>query len=524
MKARPWACGLLLLPLCLGEPPVLFLKTHKTGSTTVAAIVHRYAESRGLACFVPSPDLDSHIFDVGSGVDAALVARAGAPFGCWASHAIWHPRLLDLIGPGAPLVLSVVREPVSRFLSAWDFYGVGARVARDGHAPITLDAYVLSDKHNASDAPSPWAFNGMSTELVGRGYDAVALRARVDDIDAGRWTVLLLDQLDLSLVALLQNRHGWALEDVLYVTHNARKSARVAQPSARARAAIGALSADDAQLYAAAERALEAALAAFPGGRTAAVERAAALGDARGATAARCRALVNATVAEEASDAAPALSLDACRLMLMDDKAWTRHLRAPLFKASSEDAQREVLLAAAADLALGCALTTFESETIPCVAAQYGDERAARVIRPVRGRVEARGFACDADDVARDGDEAAIVLVRRGGGCGFAQKAANAQRAGYAAVLIADRPPPDEHRAAEPLLEPPGLGEAHGLTLPIAMIAHASAEMLHPSASPVEFALAPDTALDALSAVEVEQSLYGAIPSAGMFRPQNTGT
>ena len=128
--------------------------------------------------------------------------------------------------------------------------------------------------------------------------------------------------------------------------------------------------------------------------------------------------------------------------MLMDDKR-TRHLRAPLFKASSEDAQREVLLAAAADLALGCALTTFESETIPCVAAQYGDERAARVIRPVRGRVEARGFACDADDVARDGDEAAIVLVRRGGGCGFAQKAANAQRAGYAAVLTADRPPPE---------------------------------------------------------------------------------
>ena len=84
-----------------------------------------------------------------------------------------------------------------------------------------------------------------------------------------------------------------------------------------------------------------------------------------------------------------------------------------------------------------------------------------------------------------------------------------------AAVLIADRPPPDENRAAEPLLEPPGLGEAHGLSLPIAMIAHASAERLHPSASPVEFALAPDTALDALSAVEVEQSLYGAIPSAG---------
>ena len=38
--------------------------------------------------------------------------------------------------------------------------------------------------------------------------------------------------------------------------------------------------------------------------------------------------------------------------------------------------------------------------------------------------------------------------------------------------------------------------------------------------SPVEITLSPDTALDALSAVEVEQSLYGAIPSAGMFRPQ----
>ena len=170
----PLLLWLVFLPLCLSEPPVLFLKTHKTGSTTVAAIVHRYAESRGLACR-PSPDLDSHIFDVGSGVDAALVARAGAPFGCWASHAIWHPRLLDLLGPGAPLVLSVVREPVARFLSAWDFYGVGARVA-GRPAPITLDDYVPRATTTRA-TPSPWAFSGRDTELVGRGYDTAALRA-----------------------------------------------------------------------------------------------------------------------------------------------------------------------------------------------------------------------------------------------------------------------------------------------------------------------------------------------------------
>ena len=31
-------------------------------------------------------------------------------------------------------------------------------------------------------------------------------------------------------------------------------------------------------------------------------------------------------------------------------------------------------------MALGCALTTFESETIPCVAAQYGDAMCAHLL------------------------------------------------------------------------------------------------------------------------------------------------
>lgn len=43
--------------------PFVLAKTHKTGSTTVAALLRQGAETRGYRCFVPPVALASHVWD-----------------------------------------------------------------------------------------------------------------------------------------------------------------------------------------------------------------------------------------------------------------------------------------------------------------------------------------------------------------------------------------------------------------------------------------------------------------------------
>jgi len=43
--------------------PFVLAKTHKTGSTTVAALLRQGAEMRGYRCFVPPVALASHVWD-----------------------------------------------------------------------------------------------------------------------------------------------------------------------------------------------------------------------------------------------------------------------------------------------------------------------------------------------------------------------------------------------------------------------------------------------------------------------------
>jgi hypothetical protein len=71
-------------------------------------------------------------------------------------------------------------------------------------------------------------------------------------------------------------------------------------------------------------------------------------------------------------------------------------------------------------------------------------------------------------EFSKDGGAGAIAVIKRGE-CAFSTKAVNAEKAGFAALIVVDRDGEE--------LTPPGMGEA-GITIPVVMVAAASAPEL----------------------------------------------
>lgn len=270
---------------CTHEPSLIFVKTHKTGGSTVATLLHRYARRRRLTVFVPPEGFDAHLWDLSEPFDRALVQEQSRrqlssdnQYSMWTSHVSYHSYLHSIF-PGPALLITIVREPISRWLSAFSFYDLlkrrgftllpaagstaddldGARWVHPRTGPISESdaaAHIIEVAWLASDFgrnlsalavdPSPWAFNGQATELAGNVHPIRTpedVKYFVGAIAKGRWRlphqtspdekgppgscglelVMVLERFDESLLALKSMLGLPSWEDLLYLPMNTGK-------------------------------------------------------------------------------------------------------------------------------------------------------------------------------------------------------------------------------------------------------------------------------------------------------------
>ena len=106
---------------------IVFIKTPKCGSTTIGGVVRQVADHYGM--YGPSshmPFVDSPAFDKAFNQD--LVASKVDPKKSsmfWSVHGPLRGRLLALMGPD-PYLMTVVRNPTDRTLSAYYYWGISA--------------------------------------------------------------------------------------------------------------------------------------------------------------------------------------------------------------------------------------------------------------------------------------------------------------------------------------------------------------------------------------------------------------
>uniref|UniRef100_A0A8D1WDF4 D-2-hydroxyglutarate dehydrogenase n=1 Tax=Sus scrofa TaxID=9823 RepID=A0A8D1WDF4_PIG len=228
----------LLMPLLKGQaegPPitnVMFLKTHKTASSTVLNILFRFAETHNLSVALPAGQR------VHLGYPWLFLARyvegveEGGPeqrFNIMCNHLRFNLPEVRKVMPNDTFYFSILRNPVFQLESSFIYYKGYVPAFRD---VVSLEAFLASPGtyYNESQGlRNAYARNGMWFDL---GFDNNApaedayVRARLADVERRFQLVLIAEHFDESMV-LLRHLLRWRLDDVVSFPLNLRSPGSV---------------------------------------------------------------------------------------------------------------------------------------------------------------------------------------------------------------------------------------------------------------------------------------------------------
>lgn len=216
-------------------PPIGFVKTHRTASSTVANIIHRLGDSRDLTFFLPSGG-KGHANGLGwpsrfPGPDAA--AFNGAPmhqFDAILNNAVYNDQEMRAYLRPSPFFFTTIRRPAAQLQSAFGaFAPPGMKnawaeriewlknlwVEEDSLAKFSDRAEVVRAQFQNSQAHDLGWYQHVGNTRVFDQDDA-AIHEWLGELESRLGLVLLTEHLDEGLVLL--GRHlGLGLEDLAHL-------------------------------------------------------------------------------------------------------------------------------------------------------------------------------------------------------------------------------------------------------------------------------------------------------------------
>ncbi|XP_065217676.1 galactose-3-O-sulfotransferase 3-like [Planococcus citri] len=199
---------------------VYFLKTHKTGSTTVENIILRFALMNSLdvmniiytTYYLPFSELSIY----------SHTRPPNNKYHILAHHVRYDSKLKSYQYPDTPTV-TILRHPVAHFKSKYDFFQLnlvtGMSLKQFLNAPIKPPLLVGVDSFMAYRG-----YNQMSVDL---GFDPnqsknqTAIAEFIEKIDREFDLVMIMEFMEASII-LLANLMGWPLETVAHLKLIAR--------------------------------------------------------------------------------------------------------------------------------------------------------------------------------------------------------------------------------------------------------------------------------------------------------------
>ncbi|KAG8508271.1 Galactose-3-O-sulfotransferase 2 [Galemys pyrenaicus] len=230
----------LLAPLLGDEaegPPVtnvMFLKTHKTGSSTMLNILFRFADTHGLPVALPRGG-NFHL-----GYPWLFLARyvegveeTGSPqrrFSVMCNHLRFNLPEVQKVMANDTFYFSILRNPVFQLESSFAYFQDFVSAFK---AAASLEAFLAAPQtyyNKSQDLKRAHARNSMWFDL-GLDPDALAregyVRARLAELERRFPLMLIAEYFDESLV-LLRHLLRWRLDDVVAFKINSRSPSRVA--------------------------------------------------------------------------------------------------------------------------------------------------------------------------------------------------------------------------------------------------------------------------------------------------------
>ena len=231
-------------PTCTVEKRnVVFIKNHKCGSDTATNVFHRFGLDRGLSFVLAVPGRMTlnwpYVIEPGT---YRWSKADGGGFNIMCEHQIYNERIISAMMPSNSEYTTILREPFSRFKSAFNFFRLEWRA--DIRNPEPMLTYLADIRRYEIHTRSPsntqtkkscmgpgWTAgqNGMSLDL---GFDngfqldvmdqtnnVTYIRQWLQNLQKRFGLVMIMEHFEESLV-LLRRLMCWRLQDVLYLVRN----------------------------------------------------------------------------------------------------------------------------------------------------------------------------------------------------------------------------------------------------------------------------------------------------------------
>ena len=208
-----------------------FIKTHKTGSTTLRQIVNIYGFYRNLSFILNKKDRSGHIRYLRItqkgllppiGVAEGDYDRYRHSYDMCSVHYRYNRTLFNFVMKKSTKYITILRNPVTQFESAFVYFGQARKTRGD-----TIEAKI----NNWMEKPNRKSrFNrlnnhqifdlGMPTKYF---HNAMHVGKYIERLSGEFDLVLLMEYFDESLL-LLRKLMCWSFEDILYLQQNVQQT------------------------------------------------------------------------------------------------------------------------------------------------------------------------------------------------------------------------------------------------------------------------------------------------------------
>ncbi|XP_038147252.1 galactose-3-O-sulfotransferase 3-like [Cyprinodon tularosa] len=231
---------------------IVFLKTHKTASSTMQSLLFRFAERHNLTMAFPKPSCSLQ-FCYPAFFSSNFVHPDTLPANMITSHMRFRKSALQKLMPKNTRYITILREPAAMFESLFTYYSPYAKSFKkvpDGSLKTLMQDPLRYYEPN--DEYSYYARNTLTFDLGGENNrpatDVAYAHDFVEEVEKVFSLVMISEYFDESLV-LLRKLLSWDLEDILYIKLNARTETSKKKISPDLVEKIRAWNSIDAYLY-----------------------------------------------------------------------------------------------------------------------------------------------------------------------------------------------------------------------------------------------------------------------------------
>lgn len=223
---------------CKARKNVLFLKTHKTGSSSIQNIFLRYGDYHNLAFVLPGstnyfghPEpFNRRMLPLKSpSVEHATLSKS-SPYNIFTNHARFNYEEMKSIMPDDTVFVTILRNPVCLFESLVSFYNLAGFYGEKSFASVVDKFFTTSSNTSLNQSVLSSRFyerygrNQMSFDLglEETNFDnPKMIMESIRKLDSQFDLVMIADRMDESLI-LLRHLLCWSQDDVIVFRHNAR--------------------------------------------------------------------------------------------------------------------------------------------------------------------------------------------------------------------------------------------------------------------------------------------------------------